>query len=575
VTLVEVTSPARRERFRHEISSLGLEDATALGNRLFDGGARRPLTALADESVNLLYEALEHQGRPAITLARAYLTRPLHELSDELQALVAENVAPSERTSHDTRCLTLVASRGQEHDWNDPRGSAGRRALAVPSQMASTRCPLVARLAVELETDVPQGSAPSEERITETRPLRGFYVSDARSSSDVSQRFVRSYDIASVFGFGVRLSTGNVFALVLFFRAPLAAPAARLLDLFGNYARAALEVAREATGDPTGPVALERLFRGLVLDNERAVIRWSAAADQEGARIRAENTATAKARTRERDAQHARLQRTQRAMLNVVEDLREARAELERRVEARTRELFVANAALELRNAELEDFVYIASHDLQEPLRTVSGYLQIIDRRYRGRLDDDADEFITFAIDGAQRMQALIESLLLYSRVTTKPHVLGSVELAESIRQAVANLALRVEETAAVVSVGSLPRVHADAVQMVQLFQNLISNGIKFAGTSSPRLEISSVVDGEFLRVDVVDHGVGFNPKYADRIFKMFRRLQRNTPGTGIGLAICKKITERHGGHIDADSSPGQGSVFRVFLPRTLEVARE
>jgi signal transduction histidine kinase len=259
-------------------------------------------------------------------------------------------------------------------------------------------------------------------------------------------------------------------------------------------------------------------------------------------------------------AHNTLLRRSQRAMLNVIDDLREAREALTTRVEERTREL-------ESRNRDLEDFVYIASHDLQEPLRTVAGYLQMIERRYGDKLGSEGDEFIRFSIEGAQRMQALIESLLVYSRVSTKENVFEPFPLDHALDAALQNLAFRIDETHAVIERSTLPTACADRVQMAQLFQNLLSNGLKFAGEKPPRIHVSGSVGSGVCTLTLRDEGIGFNPKYVDRIFKMFRRLRRDTPGTGIGLAVCKKIVERHGGHIEAQSTPGEGATFTIQFP--------
>jgi light-regulated signal transduction histidine kinase (bacteriophytochrome) len=261
------------------------------------------------------------------------------------------------------------------------------------------------------------------------------------------------------------------------------------------------------------------------------------------------------------------LRRTQRAMLNVIEDLRDAREALATKVEDRTRELAATNRQLESKNRELEEFVYIASHDLQEPLRTVAGYLQMIQRRYGERLGVEADEFIRFAIEGAQRMQALIESLLLYARVTTTERTFEPTSLDEVLDAVIQNLALRIEETGATIERAPLPTLRVDRTQMIQLFQNLLSNALKFAGPRPPHVHVASRLAAGVWTITVRDEGLGFNPRFADRIFKVFRRLRRDTPGTGIGLAVCKKIVEHHGGTIEADAAPGAGSTFSVHLP--------
>jgi signal transduction histidine kinase len=215
-------------------------------------------------------------------------------------------------------------------------------------------------------------------------------------------------------------------------------------------------------------------------------------------------------------------------------------------------------------NAELQQFAYVASHDLQEPLRMVSSYTQLLAKRYRGRLDADADDFIGFAVDGAARMQKLIQDLLAYSRVSTRGLERQSVSMDTVLGYATDMLQLTIKDTDAVVTHDSLPSIKADERQMTQLFQNLISNAIKFRGRQPPRIHISAKrLDGEWL-FSVHDNGIGIDIQYADRIFVIFQRLHNREeyPGTGIGLAICKKIVERHGGRIWMESQAGKGSTF-------------
>jgi PAS domain S-box-containing protein len=220
-------------------------------------------------------------------------------------------------------------------------------------------------------------------------------------------------------------------------------------------------------------------------------------------------------------------------------------------------------------NEELAQFAYIASHDLQEPLRMVASYTQLISRRYKGKLDSDADEFIAFAVDGANRMQRLIQDLLAYSRVGTKGKNLLDTSSEDALQQALFNLRGAIEESAALVTHDPLPNVLADEMQLTQLFQNLVGNGIKYRRPGISRVHISAVKNGEEKWMfSVRDNGLGIDSQYFERIFGMFQRLHKREEfaGTGIGLAICKKIVERHGGNISVESEPGQGSTFRFAL---------
>jgi PAS domain S-box-containing protein len=220
-------------------------------------------------------------------------------------------------------------------------------------------------------------------------------------------------------------------------------------------------------------------------------------------------------------------------------------------------------------NEELGQFAYIASHDLQEPLRMVASYTQLLARRYKGRLDSDADEFITFAVDGANRMQRLIQDLLAYSRVGTKGKDMLETSSEEALQRAILNLRGAIADSGAMVTHDPLPAVLADETQLVQLFQNLIGNAIKYQNPGVPRIHISAVKnDGGRWTFSVRDNGLGIDPQYFERIFVMFQRLHKREEfaGTGIGLAICKKIVERHGGEISVQSQPGKGSTFSFAL---------
>jgi PAS domain S-box-containing protein len=218
---------------------------------------------------------------------------------------------------------------------------------------------------------------------------------------------------------------------------------------------------------------------------------------------------------------------------------------------------------------ELAQFAYIASHDLQEPLRMVASYTQLLSKRYKGKLDSDADEFIAFAVDGASRMQQLIQDLLAYSRVGTEGKDLVEVSGEEALRLALANLRGAIEESGALVTHDPLPAVLADQTQLIQLFQNLIGNAIKYGNSGVPTVHIAAARTGAHKWMfSVRDNGLGIESRHFERIFGMFQRLHRREEfaGTGIGLAICKKIAERHGGTISVESEPGKGSIFRFAL---------
>jgi light-regulated signal transduction histidine kinase (bacteriophytochrome) len=248
-------------------------------------------------------------------------------------------------------------------------------------------------------------------------------------------------------------------------------------------------------------------------------------------------------------------------------ELAERNAQLQQEVAARRE----AQAALERSNAELEQLAYVASHDMQEPLRMVASYLQLVAKRYQGRLDADADEFIGYAVDGAKRLQTLINDLLAYSRVGTKGRPFEPTDCAQVVDTALMHLQVAVAEAGAQVHVGAMPTVSGDALQLTQLFQNLIGNAIKFRrGDVPPEVWVTAEPAGDGgWRFSVRDNGIGIAEEHFERIFALFSRLhgRREYPGTGIGLAICKRIVERHGGHIGVSSGPERGSTFFFTLP--------
>jgi signal transduction histidine kinase len=275
--------------------------------------------------------------------------------------------------------------------------------------------------------------------------------------------------------------------------------------------------------------------------------------------------------------------------------LRQAHDELETRVVQRTADLAQANQALEAEirvrmhaeevirqytkelersNQELQQFAYVASHDLQEPLRMVSSYLQLLERRYGEQFSDDARDFINFAVDGAKRMQALIDDLLAFSRVGTRSKPFTPVALDQVVSHAMSNLEIALRETQATIHYDDLPVVEGDPTQLVQLFQNLIGNALKFHSSQPPRIQIIESRQNGMAEILVADNGIGIDPDYAERIFLIFQRLhtREEYPGNGIGLAICKRIVERHGGKIWVDSHPGNGSTFHFTLPAHQDV---
>ncbi len=251
--------------------------------------------------------------------------------------------------------------------------------------------------------------------------------------------------------------------------------------------------------------------------------------------------------------------------------VRRALAEKRSRDERRHAEQELARKVEELArsNRDLEQFAYVASHDLQEPLRMVATYTQLLGERYKGKLDEKADKYIAYAVDGALRMQTLINDLLVYSRVGRNRAEPEQVSCAGIVQRAARNLEATINESGAVLDCRDLPELYVKAAPLVQVFQNLISNAVKFRGPEPPRIGISAHRQGEQWVFEVSDNGIGIAPEHAEDIFVIFKRLHTRAeyPGSGIGLAICKKIIEQMGGSIWVESQPGQGATFKFTLP--------
>jgi signal transduction histidine kinase len=265
--------------------------------------------------------------------------------------------------------------------------------------------------------------------------------------------------------------------------------------------------------------------------------------------------------------------------------LRDANELLDERVHRRTEELERANISLQERealllrqadelarsNADLQQFAYVASHDLQEPLRLIAIYTELLKRRYHGQIDHEADRFMGVIVDGVHRMETLIRDLLSYSRVihAEQPMEREQVDVAEAVKVATANLELVIRESGASIHWDSLPVIACDRLELTQVFQNLLSNALKYRGGAAPRIDIGVTPSPTECVISVRDNGIGIHPDYHETIFSPFKRLHgREYPGTGIGLALCRRIVERQGGRIWVESAPGEGATFYFSIPR-------
>jgi len=226
-------------------------------------------------------------------------------------------------------------------------------------------------------------------------------------------------------------------------------------------------------------------------------------------------------------------------------------------------------AELERSNADLEQFAYVASHDLQEPLRMVASYTSLLEERYKGQLDERADKYINYAVEGAKRMQQLISDLLDFSRVGTRAKPMERVDTAALLEKVLRSLRGVIADKGAEVTAGMLPVIMADEIQLGMVFQNLIGNAVKFRAERPPRVHVDAAFENGIWTFSVTDNGIGIDKQYSSRIFQMFQRLHERGKydGSGIGLAIVKKIVERHGGTVWFDSTPGEGTTFFFTIP--------
>jgi len=256
--------------------------------------------------------------------------------------------------------------------------------------------------------------------------------------------------------------------------------------------------------------------------------------------------------------------------LSVVARERAVALERETARAARNEQL-IADRTLELKrcNSEFEQFAYIASHDLQEPLRMVASYKELLAQRYKDQFDERGEKYVAYASDGAKRMQRLVEALLIFSRVGTRGRLPEPTDLAAVARAAVKNLSPAMIRSGAHVEVGTLPMVMADGIQIGQVFENLIDNAIKFRGDRAPHIHVGAEADGNQWIVRVADNGIGIDTKFSERVFLLFQRLhdREKYDGSGMGLTISRKIVERHGGRIWYESQPGKGTTFFFTLP--------
>ncbi len=519
----------------YDLTRFSLRELTRCGaaiRSLADGA--ETMEQAAERIVRYLFESLgdPESQRPACVLVRFFKTHPFDQLPVELRQF-AQGTLGDLPADPMMRCLTLLASAGTEPEWNSRDGSKGHQAIPLPSPEAVRRIPMIARMIHQFGVELEKVLVSSPELLLESghTMYNIFHVEEALGSEYVpAQDFVQRHGVRSALGFGGQLPSGELFAVILFSR---------------------VVISRE-TAEMFRPLSLNALLT--VLPFERAVFF----PQREPPKRQIQQL------RKERDVLQNLLEVHEQAVLLQADQL-----------EATMRELRERNQDLARSNGDLEQFAYVASHDLQEPLRMVASYTQLLGRRYAGKLDQDADQFIHFAVDGATRMQTLINDLLLYSRVGRKEKSFAGVDCEQVMDRAVANLQSAIQESGSQIQRDPLPVVQGDELQLQQLFQNLLSNAIKYRNPDEPpRVYVQAIQQGSLWEFAVRDNGIGIAPRHHDRIFQIFQRLhtRQESSGTGIGLAICRKIVERHGGRIWVESEVGEGSTFRFTLPASRSV---
>jgi signal transduction histidine kinase len=345
--------------------------------------------------------------------------------------------------------------------------------------------------------------------------------------------------------------------------------------LAGRIRQTLAEKARAAEAGAEADVAVFRGQRFAVTSDKAQILGFLLSAFEDFVRAKAREQESRLAAERQRMAAEGARLREERILAEKAREEELART-LAQKVEERTAELVLANEELRRKaeelsrsNAELEQFARVASHDLQEPLRTISSYARLLRRRYQGALGKDGEEFLSFIDGGASRMEGLIKGVLSLARVGSGVPARAPFEAEAALAQALENLQAAIRESDAEVTHGPLPSVVGDKKQVAQLFQNLVGNALKYRGTEAPRVRVEATRTKEGWLFSVRDNGIGIEPRYADRVFLLFQRLhtQQEIPGTGIGLALCKKIVEQHGGRIWVESAPGAGATFFFTLP--------
>jgi len=459
-----------------------------------------------------LYESFcSEDGSSEFALLRIFHTQRYADMTEAQQRIATEthpDISPG------TICVTLVGTAGDQPAWNQIASSKGHQVIPVSSADAVQQMPMFAQLQNQLGLSIHPDANLSSSILIDNQTTGVFHVEKALGSPFVpAQDFVSEYGIRSVVGFGDSLPDGAMFVAIGFAKVDIDRNAAQL---FSHLSHSTLVGLAPFLKVEAKTVAQIHAFDRLLMNHEFIV------------------------------------------------------AQQETRLREAFDKLAHSNEALEQSNVELKQFAYVASHDLQTPLRSVAGFADMLKATYGGELDAKADKHIARIVNGCKRMQTLINDLLSYSRVESRSLPFELTALNDVFADAVAVLDASLTDSGGSITRAELPVVRGDAAQLSQLLQNLIGNGLKYHGDEPPRIHVDACRNGASWQISVRDHGIGIAPEQHDRIFELFRRLhtQSEYPGTGIGLAICRRIVLRHGGRIWLESGGESGSVFYFTIPQ-------
>ena len=489
------------------LSTFSLRDMSQCGVAIRRmGTTAKSKSSVANDVAQFLYDRMRNDsGQRAFALVRCFETCGWSELDEDQRAASSSF---REQVSADTTCMTLVATVGDEPEWNDTTKSVGHCAIPLPSVRAIEQLPMVSQLIKQLGLDIGGILKPDVGLMLKNSSTKVFHVPEASESTCIpaQEEFVIPFGIRSVVGFGDLLPDGHLFAVIMFSKIPISREVAALFShLSLSVKMAFLPFVKSANA-----------FESELLDVRRLLQNYEEIVAQQESRLHA-----------------------------ALEDLSRS-------------------------NADLEQFAYAVSHDLQEPLRAVSGFCQLLKKGYHDQLDVTAQQFIDDAVDGSRRMQQVIKDLLAYSRIGRLSDPAEPVDCSVTAGQALKALRVQVDQSQAKVHYDGLPTVLGYAGPLLELFQNLVGNALKYRGDDSPEVHITAEASGDQWRFCVRDNGIGIDPKDAERIFVVFQRLHTREayPGTGIGLAICKRIVERHGGSIWVEAKLNEGCAFFFTIPR-------